>query len=293
LSLDTSPQLELQIDSLEWVAITTEVEQRFHVALTGDAVSRILTVRDLLREIEQAAPAHATTKPSNGSPVPLPGAAMRTLGATLFATLRPLVRALFRLRVLGAENLAADVPLVITPNHTSYLDPLALAASRPWNRLRRTFWAGWVGVMYTGALTRLVSRAAQVLPVDPDRDLAGALRTARDLLLQGYSIVWFPEGRRSPTGELGPFFGGVGQLVLETGALVVPTAIRGTFEAWPKQRRLPRIRPVSVTFGEPLRLREANSDGHAGTRISATLEHAVRALLATPETAAGERHERE
>jgi long-chain acyl-CoA synthetase len=292
VNLDTSPQLELEIDSLEWVAITTDLEQRFHVTLTGDAVSRILTVRDLLREIDSAAPARATAATPEASALPLPGTAMRAVGAAMFATLRPVVRTAFRVRVSGIENLAADMPLVITPNHTSYLDPVVLSASLPWSRLRRTFWAGWVGVMYTGPLTRFVSRAAQVLPVDPDRDLAAALRTARDLLRQGYSIVWFPEGRRSPTGELGPFFGGVGRLVLETGALVVPTAIRGTFEAWPKQRRLPRIRPVSVTFGEPLRLRESNAEGRAATRISATVENAVRALLATRETDAAGPHDR-
>ena len=57
LTLETSPQLDLDIDSLEWVALTLEIEERFGVALTGDAVSRILTLRDLLHEIEVAAPA--------------------------------------------------------------------------------------------------------------------------------------------------------------------------------------------------------------------------------------------
>jgi long-chain acyl-CoA synthetase len=283
VNLDTSPQLELEIDSLEWVAMTTEIEQRFHVALTGDAVSRILSLRDLLREIEAASPAPTTATPSEDSSAQSPGIATRALGAAMFAVLRPLVRVLFRPRVAGVENLAGDTPLVIAPNHTSYLDPFVLAAALPWRRLRRTFWAGWVGVMYTGSVTRFVSRAAQVLPVDPDRDLAAALRTARDLLRQGYSIVWFPEGRRSPTGELGPFYGGIGQLVLETEARVVPTAIGGTFAAWPKQRRLPRIRPVSVTFGEPLRLRDSAADGRAAARISSTLERAVRTLLSTQE----------
>ena len=52
LTLDTSPQLDLQIDSLEWVTLTIEIERRFGVTLTGDALSRILTVRDLLQEID-------------------------------------------------------------------------------------------------------------------------------------------------------------------------------------------------------------------------------------------------
>src|SRR5262249_20083130 len=137
-----------------------------------------------------------------------PGLPMRLVGAAIFGLVRPLMRLLFGVKVAGLEHLAGDAPLVFAPNHASYLDPLAVAAALPWSRLRRTYWAGWVGVLYTGPITRFVSRATQVMPVDPDRDLATTIGTARALLQRGYSIVWFPEGRRSPTGEVGPFFGG-------------------------------------------------------------------------------------
>jgi long-chain acyl-CoA synthetase len=190
------------------------------------------------------------------------------------------MRVLFGVKVAGLENVKGDEPLVIVPNHASYLDPLALAAALPWRRLRKTFWAGWVGVLHTGPITRFVSRATQVMPVDPDRDLASAIGTARALMQRGYSIVWFPEGRRSPTGEVGPFFGGIGQLLLDTKAAALPTAIRGTFEALPKQRRWPRLLPLGVKFGEPLTLRESLADGRAALNISGRLEREVRALVA-------------
>ena len=125
-----------------------------------------------------------------------------------------------------------------------------------------------------------MSRATQVMPVDPDRDLASAIGTARALMQRGYSIVWFPEGRRSPTGEVGPFFGGIGHLLLETKAAALPTAIQGTFEALPKQRRWPRLLPLAVNFGEPLTLREPLADGRAALNISGRLEREVRALVA-------------
>jgi long-chain acyl-CoA synthetase len=124
-----------------------------------------------------------------------------------------------------------------------------------------------------------VSRATQVMPIDPDRDLAAAIGTARALLRQGYSIVWFPEGRRSPTGEVGPFFGGIGQLLLDTEATALPTAILGTFDALPKQRRWPRLVPLGVTFGAPLQLSEPRGDGRAALGVSGRLERAVRALV--------------
>jgi long-chain acyl-CoA synthetase len=279
ITLDTSPQLELQIDSLEWVTLTTEIEQRFRVSLTGEAVSRILTLRDLIREIDTAPLVREGAPPAPPVEVELPGLPMRLVGAAIFGIVRPLMRLLFGVKVAGLENVAGDTPLVIVPNHASYLDPLALAAALPWRRLRRTYWAGWVGVLYTGPITRFVSRATQVMPVDPDRDLAAAIGTARALLQRGYSIVWFPEGRRSPTGEVGPFFGGIGQLLLDTRATALPTAISGTFDALPKQRRWPRLVPLGVTFGAPLQLSEPRGDGRAALGVSGRLERAVRALV--------------
>jgi len=280
LTLDTSPQLELQIDSLEWVTLTTEIEQRFRVLLTGEAVSGILTLRDLIREIDRAEVASARSTPTPAVDFKPPGLPMRLVGAAIFGLVRPLMRLLWGVKVSGVENLAGDTPLVIAPNHASYLDPLALAAALPWRRLRRTYWAGWVGVLYTGPITRFVSRATQVMPVDPDKDLASTIGTARALLQRGYSIVWFPEGRRSPTGEVGPFFGGIGQVLLDTDATALPTAILGTFEALPKQRSWPRFfTPLGVQFGAPLEPGALRAEGRAALKVSGKLERAVRALV--------------
>jgi long-chain acyl-CoA synthetase len=283
LTLDTSPQLELNIDSLGWVALTVELEQRFRVAVRAERLARILTLRDLLREVEAAA-LDANTSPTAAPPFAQPGPLLRAFGALLLGSVRLLVRAALRPAVSGIEHLPPSATL-ITPNHASYLDPLVIAAALPWHRLRRTYWAGWVGVMHTSRFRRLLSRAAQVFPVDPDRDLAGAVRTARQLLDQGYDVVWFPEGRRSPTGELQDFKLGVGVLAEGIAASVVPAAIEGTFAAWPKNRRWPRAARVRVAFGEPL----ATAGTQQPAQLRTSLEHAVRTLLATISGPAGDR----
>ncbi len=211
--------------------------------------------------------------------VSLPGFAMRCVGAAIFGLIRPLMRLLFGVKVAGLEHLSGDEPLVIVPNHASYLDPLALAAALPWRRLRKTFWAGWVGVLYTGPITRFVSRAAQVMPVDPDRDIASAIGTARTLLQRGYSIVWFPEGRRSPTGEVGPFFGGIGQLAArhESGRAADrdPRHVRRTAQAAPLAALLASRRNVrrAADFAR------ASCRRPRGANISGRLEREVRALV--------------
>jgi long-chain acyl-CoA synthetase len=272
LTLDTSPQLELDIDSLGWVALTVEIEQRYKVALRAERLAQILTLRDLLREVEAAAH-DGKTQPTAARPFTPPGPLLRAFGAILFGLARLLVRATLRPVVTGAEHLPPG-PTLVAPNHTSYLDPLVIAAVLPWRRLRRTYWAGWVGVMHTTPLRRLVSRAAQVFPVDPGRDLAAAVRVARDLLDRGYDVVWFPEGRRSPTGELQQFEGGIGVLAKGIAAAVVPAAIDGTFAAWPKHQRWPRPARVRVAFGPPI---EAGAEP---SNIRASLEGQVRLLLA-------------
>lgn len=284
LTLDTSPQLDLGVDSLEWVSLTLELERRFGVALTAEAVSRIMTLRELLDEVRRAEPADASaatgsTHATQADP-PIP-----VVGTLVLALARVIMRVAYRVRVTGAEHLAGDGPLVLTPNHASYLDPLALAAVLPWSRLRRTYWAGWVGKMYTGPVSRFLSRATRVFPVDPDRDLAGAIRTARQLLDSGYDVVWFPEGRRSTSGELEPFQRGIGLLLEESAAHAVPIGIHGTYAAWPRHARRPRLGgALGVTIGAPQSaqaLREAGSGDGASDRIRNALRAEVARVLGT------------
>jgi long-chain acyl-CoA synthetase len=275
LTLDTSPQLDLQIDSLQWVTLTIEIERLFGVTLTGDALSRILTIRDLLREIDTASAAPPGTAAQLPSFKP-PGIVLRALGAVVLAVVRLVARAGWGVRVEGRDNLPTGTPLLFTPNHTSYLDAGMMIAALPWSLLRKTYWAGWAGVMYSSALRSIISRSARVFPVDPDRDPTAAMRTAHDLLSHGHSVVWFPEGWRSPTGELQPFQTGVGVLLQGGTVTAIPTAIHGAFAAWPKHERWPRFAPVRVVFGTPQRF----TGGESPEAIRESLEHAVRNLLA-------------
>jgi long-chain acyl-CoA synthetase len=140
----------------------------------------------------------------------------------------------------------------MTPNHASYLDPFALAAALPLSQLRRTYWAGWTGKMFSTAAARLFSRMARVVPIDPDRGPAFGIALATEILRRGHALVWFPEGRRSLSAELDEFQPGVGVIIERSRADALPIRIEGTFAAWPRTRRFPRPGRVRVTFGEPL-----------------------------------------
>jgi long-chain acyl-CoA synthetase len=181
----------------------------------------------------------------------------------------------------GIESLPSQGPLLIAPNHLSFLDPFALIAVLPWRVLRHTYWAAWTGHMFSGPIRRLGSRLAQCFPVDQDRGPAAGLAMASELLGRGEVLVWFPEGQRSPTGELLPFSPGVGILVAQTGTRVVPVRISGTYEALPRgSRRLRRSR-VRVHFGVPVAGAVLEAEGAGDSteaRITDALQRRVAAL---------------
>src|SRR5690606_29288465 len=126
LHLDMSPQLDLQIDSLGWVSMTLELEQRFGIALPAAAVSRVLTLRDLMTEVrraEEQGGAVPAAHPARAAAPKPPGLLTRAAGAGFYGLNRSLIKLFYRLRVDGADALPSGRCLAITPNHVSYLDP--------------------------------------------------------------------------------------------------------------------------------------------------------------------------
>jgi long-chain acyl-CoA synthetase len=282
ISLETSPQLDLGVDSLQWIELTIELHDRFGITLSEAAIGQILTVRDLLEEAarQQAQPAEDAAEAARDlEPLLKPaGPGYTILAMVLYGIAVLLARLMFRLKVVDKHLVPAAGPIVLTPNHSSYLDPIVLAASFKWGDLRRTCWAGWSRILLAGPVMRAISRAANVLPVDPDRDPGSALALAVSALKVKDRLVWFPEGRRSPTGRVTEFQRGIALVLERTGARAVPVYISGTFEALPRTRVFPRPRRVSVRFGNPITTdalaeRGEGADRHA--RIASALRDAV------------------
>lgn len=296
LTPDTSLRLDLGVDSLGWLELALEIEQKCGVELTEGAIDRIETVRDLLRELGQAPSAAAGldwAEPEQAlSPqqwrwltplVPAAGA----LFTLLYGLGWLVMRLAFRLRVEGLEHLPATGQWVFVPNHASALDPFALAAALGRRRLTRTWWAGWTGIAFANLPLRLLSRLGRALPVDPEHAPISSLALAAGVLKQGGSLVWFAEGRRSPSGELQPFRPGIGLLLARFPVTAVPVHITGGHEALPPGKRLPRLAPIRVRFGLPLDTRALaaeKSGEEAAARITQAL-HARVAALSHPDEA--------
>ncbi|HYL48603.1 MAG TPA: AMP-binding protein [Stellaceae bacterium] len=250
---DTVLQLELGIDSLAWIELSLALERDLGIVLHEEEIARIVTARDFVQEAtvacERRAVAGPVAAPEWIAPPKFGGRLLRAAGVVL---VRFIMRQAFRLRVEGSECLPPNDPIVICANHASYLDPFALASALPSARLRRTFWGGWTGVVFTTRLRRYFSRIAQVIPIDPDRAVISGIAAGRLVLERGYNLVWFPEGSRSENGRLQRFLPGIGALVAGGTALIVPVYIGGSFAAWPVRQRFPRLHPVVIRFGPPI-----------------------------------------
>lgn len=281
VSLDTNLLLDLGIDSLEWVSLALELEDRLGLHLAERDIGEILNVRDLVAAAMQA-PAASASAPSISRDWAAPmGLALQVLGACIYAVNWVAMRALFRLRVSGREHVPANASFILIANHASYLDAPALAAALNLGRLRKTYWAGDPKLLFVHRWQEPVMRAMHCYPLD-ERLPASALAVSEALLKGANNLVWFPEGWRSPDGELQPFLPGIGQLLMRMPVPVVPAHIAGSFAAWPRESGLPKLRRIEVVFGRPIvpsAWQELTPDGPTAARnIARALHDAVATL---------------
>jgi glycerol-3-phosphate dehydrogenase (NAD(P)+) len=180
------------------------------------------------------------------------------------AVVQPFFLVYFRMSRIGREHVP-DGPVILAANHRSFLDPFIIGTC-----LRRPVYYVAKKELFAKRLHGWFLNSLGAFPVDRGAGDASAIDTAKAILARGDAVLIFPEGTRTRPGPLGPAKRGVGRLVLETGAPVVPVAIIGT-EAI---RRGWRIRPhkVRVRLGRPLTFPRAEQS-------SQRLAHAVTARI--------------
>ena len=166
-------------------------------------------------------------------------------------------------------------PVIFAANHHSHLDtPLLLTAlPEPW-RHRTVVGAAadyFFGTRVTGTLSAL---ALNAIPIERTRVNRRSADLAGSLVDDGWSLLIFPEGGRSPDGWGQPFRGGAAFLSVRTGAPVIPVHIEGTGAILGKGMNRPKRGRAVVTFGAPLR----PDAGEDARRFTVRIERAVNAL---------------
>ena len=181
-------------------------------------------------------------------------AAVALRGAVQRYGLRPLLWSQISPRVTGLESLdGLRGPVVFVSNHTSHLDAPLVLTTLPERWRRRTAVAAAADYFFD-TWWRGVGSAIAFSTIPLERRAGVASTTARELLDEGWSLVVFPEGTRSPDGWATEFRRGAAHLALGRGVPVVPIAIRGSFAAMPRGRAWPRPGrlPVRIRYGPPV-----------------------------------------
>lgn len=203
-------------------------------------------------------------------------AARMCRAAIVEGPMRAMVQALASPSRRGADRLAdLEGPLIFAANHHSHIDtPLLLTSiPEPWRHKIVVGAAAdyFFGTRLTGAAAALVIGA---IPIERARVGRRSADLAAGLIDDGWSLLIYPEGGRSPDGWGQPFRGGAAYLSVRCGVPVVPIHVGGTGNILRKGRTMPQPAEATVTFGAPMR----PQDGERAPRFASRIEDAVTAL---------------
>jgi 1-acyl-sn-glycerol-3-phosphate acyltransferase len=179
-------------------------------------------------------------------------------------------RGLDRLRDLADSD--PPPPVIFAANHHSHVDTPLLLSSIPEPWRHKTFVAAAADYFFTSRVRSAASALVlNAIPIERTRVSRRPADDAAALIDDGWSLVIFPEGGRSPDGWGQPFRGGAAYLALRCHVPVVPVHIEGTGRILRKGENRPRRSPTRLTFGEPLWPAEGEDSRRFATRIEAAV----------------------
>jgi long-chain acyl-CoA synthetase len=285
-------ELDLGLDSMERVELMVELEHKLGADVDDSAASEVYTVReivDLIRaNIGKVAAQSAGWETILAGEVTDPEVLALTKhrriipglwflfgkAVTLFA------QDLFHLRIKGLENfdkLPEDKPFIICPNHQSFLDAPIVTAAMPWKVFKELFYVGTSEIFGDG-IWRKFARFLRLIPVDPDANLVPAMRAGAYGLRKGRVLMLYPEGERSIDGRVKVFKKGAAILSRHLNVPIVPIAIEGFYEAWPRGQGFKGFSHLRISVGEPIYPDPTEPPEKAYDRLTAELRNSVVAM---------------
>ena len=153
----------------------------------------------------------------------------------------------FRIRYFGQNNLPKKGGFLMVSNHQSHLDPPLIGAGCP----RQMSFVARKTLFDIPILGPLINRL-HAIPIDRTGMGISGIKESLRRLKHGDPILLFPEGTRTKTGEIGSFLPGFTALAVRSKVPIVPAAIEGAYQAWPRSHNFPRPGQVDVWFGRPI-----------------------------------------
>jgi len=261
-------ELDLGLDSMQRIELLSQIEEQLGGNVEESQLAGIYTVRDLVDAVLQSAassaggplrPAFAGWKamlaeePNPSDVVSLVGP--HRISSRFWYIISRLIQVValdrFNLHVSGVERLPKSGPYIISSNHESYLDPVVLASVLPPPVFDKVFAVGTSEIFGQGFMLRL-AHSLRVVVVDPDANLIPAMRAGAFGLRQGRPLILYPEGERSIDGTPKTFKKGAAILSIHLQVPIVPVAIEGFYEVWPRNKAFQGFKPLKIIFGDPI-----------------------------------------
>lgn len=154
---------------------------------------------------------------------------------------------LFRIRWRGREHIPATGGVLVLSNHQSHFDPVlvGMAFDRRLNYVARQTLFGF-------APFRWLINSLDAIPIDRDGLGMSGLKETLRRLKRGELVLLFPEGTRTRDGDVHRLKPGFNALAKRAGVPLLPVAIDGAWQAWPKARPFPRLDVIHIQIGPPI-----------------------------------------
>jgi long-chain acyl-CoA synthetase len=263
---DHNLELDLGLDSMQRVELLVALEQELGGNVEESRLAEVYTVRDLVDLVcESAANGATMSGPRAGwdtllrepstDPDVLALARPRRISAAFWFLVSRLIRVAaddrFHLRVTGLEKIPSRGPFILCSNHQSFIDPIILGGLLPWSVFRDSFAVGTSEIFGSGFM-RTLARWLRVVVVDPDANLVSAMRAGAFGLQHGRVLILYPEGERSIDGTPKRFKKGAAILSIHMQVPIIPVAIAGFYDAWPRGRPFQKFAPLRMKIGDPI-----------------------------------------
>jgi 1-acyl-sn-glycerol-3-phosphate acyltransferase len=177
---------------------------------------------------------------------------------------------MFDLKAYGTENVPPLGGVLVVSNHQSYLDPvlLGIPLRRPMSYLAKS-------ELFENRYFSWLIRALNAFPVRQGAGDVGAVKETIKRLQEGYLLNNYPEGTRTEDGSIGKIEPGAALVVRRAGVPVVPVVIDGSFEAWPKSKKIFHAHPIRLMYGPPMQISHLKAN-----EITKIIDQTLRTMFA-------------
>ena len=253
INKDSQLDLDLGLSSLGRVELAVALGEEFGIAVEDSDLAELESVQQLMDLVHRGQ--------LRDTPFPFPDWALSTFARSARELLQSLVLLPMHglvarpFRILGRDNLAdLTSPVLFVSNHCSHMDTVAIIRALPSHIRRRTAIAAAADYFYRFRFIGAgVSLILNTFPFSRGGAIRATFEHCGELVDDGWSVLVYPEGTRSTTGDILPFKSGAGYLAKELKVTIVPIAVRGGFEILPKGRAWPHPGAMTVFFGQPFK----------------------------------------